>query len=495
MHKVSDIPFDVTYYKILRENHKFSKHNFFYNLLKDGDEENINIVKKIIYVNGYKIFETLGTDDPFIFWGNMDIYFEDKTRALQYLWNYGERVFQELLKEKFGYVDVEEHRTFYMYSSNGVIKEWMINIGFTTDHISIFKLKPPADSKIIYKDREDKKNNFEYQYPRKNINLSKLIPIIHGLNESKLKHQRDYRLYLMYIFTKHFIHDLRRYARVARNDIYFIFVLIQKNIISFEKNNEFYILLDAIFYIYYLRENKRSIDTFDELFNIFDEYELRVEFIERMTNVYKAIGRNEKVKIPEPLNELKYELKFNEYAILEMTEKKNDFIDPNRSLVRIGLKTLLKNYVRYNININRPFLQEIFGIIFFSSKRRNWRIKSKGIAFTFNITERMKTQFIEVFRKINPKLEKMFIEGTLDTKAFIPGIRLFNELYTVLKIFPWIIENKNETDFLYDLDKHLKMLIFTSQEERDIFKSNFIDDNNNFMDMTQEKLNTYKKMD
>jgi len=500
---VSRLPLDVTYYQILRENHKFSKYELFYNLLTSEDDENIEIVKWLIKGHAYEIFETLGTEDPFTFWGNMDIYFKDKSRALDYLWNYGNKTFQELLKEKFSYCYTKELRTFVIYNPGSF---HFRGIGFNKDY-TYSPLYKPEKYEIIYKDRKTSFNNFEYDYITDNIKMSHLIPIIVNLNKKEIVNQRDYRLYIIYKFTSLFIYKFLNKSIVVfgHETIYQIFTFIENNLESFKNNNELYILLDVIFYIYYHRGHRTEVfptemgDYYIE--RIDDIYRYKVEFIERMTKVYKAIGIDEKLKVPEPLKELKYEMKFNNYQVLEIKENNNEFIDPNKTLFKfaIYLYELTKRFKFYYFK-DHPFLHEIFGKLFIKiNHRRRWVSYSKKreyVRFNLLITEEKHQQDIDLFKEINPRLEKMFIEGTLDTRAFIPGIRLFNELYTILKIFPWIIENKKETkkDFLIGIDKHLKMLIFTNQQERDTFEYSF-KNNKNFMNMTQEILNTYKKMD
>ena len=474
-----ELSYDVIY-NIIIENHKFSKYSFFYNLLNPYKNEIIKreyIVKhliRVISLYGKNIFEIIGTEDPYTFWGNMEIYFEDKVKTLNYLWEYSND-FKPILLKLFG-----KKQTFFTkktFESQTSSRFCMVNkIGFFADLVY-----PPATLNL------DLTYKMGVVFKIKTGNLLVDLPqgVISSLSTLKRISQFitaiDYEMFLIYEYIKYLIKAFRSYPGVYNNTIKFLLKISKFQ--DLENHRDFiYLVMDATFYIFYV-EIFHNFLVFD--FEIFHNF-LVFDVIKKMIELYKQVGRNEKLKIPEPLKTLKYHLKFKSYRVLEIREDCNQFVDPKRVLTMIGTRTrpgVKKADFRYLL------FHHIFGLLFLESSLKRWKIPSfPNVKFGLNIQFQLKQALIISFKEINPRLEKMLVEGSLDPKVFLSPIRLFNELYTISYIFPYIVENKNEVDFLNVLDQHFKMLIFINPQERNIFEQNI---KSMIQEIDQERLNTY----
>jgi len=539
--QVKDLPTELLPDEFLRErlkNNPFNKHVIFYDILKGNNTYEIRYVNELIKGIGYEIFESWGTENIYTFLDNIYIYHYDKYHTLKYLYNYtdddGNTPFKQTLqnlfnvnedqtillekltkyKQKLKTTEVKIQRRLY-----GKLKDEMVNLKLDVKDIKeeIKRIhrkldKFPSHLTNISGDiliNFDEKVEFEYlpiikvntfgidysytgmlgrpiSFFLKNVVEPKVH--VHEMDEyfgigdlirvykflepfMNIKRHRDYILTTMFIFTGYYIESKEDYEMGN-----FITDLKHRSNIE-SSDNEFF---QIIFYVLYHNQIWPQIDI-----------NVDIELVE-----YAAgLKSKRKFLVPPYLQSLQYN---NEHyiptekrlSIGTIKEKDDDYIDPNKVLLKVGL-------LNYDYK-KKVLLQSIFSSLFIKTDYVLRKQKRDLINYYYYEhkplfeSEDEQMELLEKFKTMNPKLEDMFIKGNLDPAPFISGIRLFNELYTIKYIFKFIVENPKGGVFFRELDEHLEMLIFTSKTERDTFTLNFKDA---FITnkMTRDELDQYKK--
>jgi len=317
----------------------------------------------------------------------------------------------------------------------------------------------------------------------------------------------DIKLALLYQFTNKFFSSFE----VKTNIILFL-----NNHKERFKEKQYYILFEVVFYsIYKIQKGFLGL-------LVTEKYTIDVEFLEWASDFHKETNRK-KFKVPLAFNSLQYSTNYlplqYRYTIIEFKEKNDEYIDPSKVLAIKGFRIVkgykvteeggkvtkgkfsqLKKQIKAIPKIpEKNMIQEIIKYCLFLRTKTTFYLSST-LYPSIGIYIKPNTPFINLnievikgfLENINPRLEKMFIYGGLDPTPFIPGIRIFNELYTIKYIFPSIIKKTQTKSHVKDVDlvDEFKMLIFTSEKERVEHIKIFM---NSFRSMKQERLNTYKK--
>jgi len=525
--RLIQLEIDLFMERLIKE--PFDKHTSFFQLLDQKNKFYIDYVNSIIKERGYEIFECLGTENIYTFLDNIEMYYKDKYYTLKYLYNYKDAnenlVFKDTLKLLFGGNDNWHKNTFIfsdIWDNENVfdIIEFISITSDTEDFNTPYYNMHMNNLLFIYRDGYEV--NIHHRKFRQTENKSlydSLLNLILNLalieqdkkNEKK-KYHRDYIITIIYLATKYCFYELTTNMEEAV-DLIINTRAVSLNYIYIFHYPGFYELFHIVFWyvlngiIYYDDDNDPI--QIDDCFDIYKSFTRMVEF-------GASLGR--KFVVPPYLKSLKYisrdmskeggyGTKRRKYRILKIKEREDDLINPKKQILEIGIK------LEDEIMEARILLQEIFGILFLKTENvfeitqgekveitqgENVEIiqgeKVEYYTFTpwYDQSEREREPCLRLFENINPRLEKMFINGTLDTTPFIKSVRLFNELYTILYIFPFIIESKKTPNIEWDLKKQFKMLIFTSIKERKIFEQ-MINNKKFKEEMTDKKLNSFKR--
>jgi len=489
------------------QNEPFNKNEIINGFLEDRDPIHIEYVNTtILKERGYEIFECWGTKNVYTFLDNIEIYYKDKYYTLRYLYNYKDNneklVFRETLKLLFGGND-NWHKNTFIFAAI-----WDDENAFDIlEFIRISDTPNPEDfdktyysmhiNNLLFIDRDGYKvvdRNIVYREIEDRSLYDSLINLILNLSITvkSMKYHRDYLITLIYLATKHCFKKLSTTMEEV------VDLIVDMDKFNFKIGN-FYELFHIVFWyvlngITFYDDDNLEIRV-DDWFAIYKSFTRLVEF-------GASLGR--KFVVPPYLKSLKYTssdlsiggqygAKRRKYMFLNIQEKKDDFINPKRQILEVCIK--LEYEDGDGMREARILLQEIFGILFLKTETISEITLGERVEYyTFHpwFDQDEPEECLELFEDINPRLEKMFLAGTLDPSPFIKGIRLFNELYTLLYIFPFIIEKKKTPDVEWDLKKEFEMLIFTSLKERKMFEK-AIDDKKFKEEMTEEKLNSFKR--
>jgi len=489
------VPSDILFLKILKEN-PYNKLKVFHRFLEKKNKTMIIEVKNVIENYGYEIFESWGTEDIYQFLDNIECYHNDKYYTLKYLYEYDDGdQFGDLLRDLFMhpkhktiwdsdwnvYYPQKElelarekyyaYNTFISHSMRSVVGNSLggiVNFGEMNEEEETFKIE--------YFTRDESVKDVDYNWK----SFQSIIKLINFLKDFvNVKQHRDYLITIIYLYTftqmGYMINDHEEILTELKN--------IDKSLFG---DKDFYELFKIVFWVFY-----KGVDAGYSSNNyVFDKYIHELNAVEFGASLFEYT--NQSFLVPSYLtgSQVKFHSLCKEVSIMKIKVRDHDFIDPNKVLIKIGLNVSLDKRIKI-------LLQGIFGFYFVRSKTvlKLERSKSKDLYYEIDYWGKDQEHVEELkklFKTINPRLEKMFKEGSLNPKPFIPGIRLFNELYTIVEILPMVAKH-NKTKLKYfdrKLEEHFKMLIFTTQEERDEFQLNF---RNRFID-TQEDLNKkYKR--